>query len=331
MRIPAKGLSHSAKGLPIGSSPLAARIYDRWDEGGLDRLERPSGPSDRSPRRPGKGATLQDARERMKRTTDSSRFIKQLLTYPSARGLDIDHPGTTVRRLRIIREKMFLRRIYEEWYRFVTLALPQGSGAILELGSGAGFLGEVVPTAIKSDILHIPDISAVLDAHHLPFRTSSLRAIVMVNVLHHLGRPGCFFEEAARCIRAEGRIVMVEPWVTEWSRFVYGRLHHEPFDPLVREWDFPSTGPLSGANGALPWILFRRDSETFLKMFPQWRILTIRPTMPFRYVLSGGVSFRSFVPGWSFGILKWVEDRIGNWMDRVAMFAGVVLQRDSVF
>ncbi len=254
--------------------------------------------------------------------------LKSWLAHPLARGFDLDNPATTVQRRRIIKEKVFLRLIYEEWYRLVVESLPKGDAPILELGSGGGFLRELLPDLIETDILHVPLISAVLDGHELPFRSGSLRAVVMVNVLHHLARTCRFFEETARCVKAGGRIVMIEPWVTRWSTFVFGRLHHEPFDPQSDRWDFPSTGPLSGANGALPWILFHRDRDLFEQAFPQWRIETIRPGMPFRYLLSGGVSLRSFVPSQSYAMLTRLEQVLGRHTEDMAMFAHVVLVRE---
>jgi hypothetical protein len=56
---------------------------------------------------------------------------------------------------------------------------------------------------------------------------------------------------------------MIEPWVSTLSRPIYTRLHHEPFNPDAKDWSFPDTGPLSGANGALPWIIFQRDRHHF--------------------------------------------------------------------
>jgi hypothetical protein len=122
---------------------------------------------------------------------------------------------------------------------------------------------------------------------------------------------------------------MIEPWVTRWSRFVFGKLHHEPFDTEAREWDFPSTGPLSGANGALPWILFHRDRDRFERRFPQWRIKDIQLSMPFRYLLSGGISLRSLIPYRCFRSVKWLEERMDRWMDTWAMFARIVLVRSE--
>ena len=86
---------------------------------------------------------------------------------------------------------------------------------------------------------------------------------------------------------------MVEPWVSRWSKLIYTHLHHEPFRTESPEWSFPSAGPLSGANGALPWIVFERDRPEFCRSFPQWHLQRIVPIMPLRYLLSGGVSLRS--------------------------------------
>ncbi len=164
----------------------------------------------------------------------------------------------------------------------------------------------------------------------MPFKTRSLRAIVMIDVLHHLCRPRRFLKEAARCVKPLGRVVMIEPWVTNWSRLVYSRLHHEPFDPESREWEFPASGPLSGANGALPWILFQRDRLQFAAEFPNWRIKAIKPQMPISYLLSGGISLREFAPSKAFTRVRRLEERLEPWMDKLAMFAQITLEHLGV-
>jgi SAM-dependent methyltransferase len=253
--------------------------------------------------------------------------LKNWLALPETRGLDIDDPRTTELRRSIIRRKSFLRQIYQEWYSFIMAALPPGDEPVLELGSGGGFLRELVPDLITSDVFATPGVSLVLDAHALPFGDASLRAIVMTNVFHHLARPRLFFAEAARCVRSGGVIAMVEPWVTAWSRLVYTKLHHEPFDPGAAEWGFPESGPLSGANGALPWIVLARDRARFEQEFPMWQIRAVRVGMPFRYLLSGGVSLRSLMPEFTFAFWRLLEDCMRPWMNFWGMFAGVVLVR----
>ena len=214
--------------------------------------------------------------------------LKSLLAHPLTRGLDLDDPRTTELRLSIIQGKPFLRQLYCEWYEEICAAIPEGDAPVLELGSGGGFLRDFIPGLITSDVFRIPQLSLVLDGCALPFRPASLRGIAMTEVLHHIPDAERFFAEAARCVRPGGVVVMVEPWVTAWSRFVWGPLHHEPFLPEADSWMIPPSGPLSGANGALPWIIFERDREIFGERFPEWEVRPIRVNLPLRYLLSGG-------------------------------------------
>jgi SAM-dependent methyltransferase len=257
-------------------------------------------------------------------------MIRKLLAHPLTRGMDIDDPRTTQLRRRIIREKSFLRRIYEEWYAGIAAELPAEPGRVLELGSGPGFLREFIPGLITSEILFCPGVKVVLDGCRLPFAADSLTAIVMTDVLHHLPQPRRFFEEASRCVRPGGVMLMHEPWVSPWSRLVYRRLHYEPFRPDWPGWECPDAGPLSGANDALPWIVFERDRAQFEREFPEWRLQTIRPHMPFRYLVSGGVTMRSLMPGLAFPFFRWLEQRMNPWMETWAMFAAITLVRRDV-
>jgi SAM-dependent methyltransferase len=249
-----------------------------------------------------------------------------LLEHPLTKGLDLDDPRTTELRARILNEKAFLRSIYDEWYATIAAALPSVRGPVLELGAGAGFLRARVPGVIGSDVFVAPGVDVVLDGQQLPARDRSLRAVVMTNVLHHIPQPERFFTEAARTLAPGGRIIMLEPWVSAWSRVIYSRLHHEPFEPSSSSWSIPSTGPLSGANGALPWILFQRDRQQFERRFTELRVLDVRPTMPFRYLASGGVGSRLNPPGWLFPVFRTLEGILNPLRDRLAMFAYIVVE-----
>jgi SAM-dependent methyltransferase len=253
--------------------------------------------------------------------------LKSWLAEPLTRGLDLDDPRTTALRREILQRKEFLRRVYDEWYRRIAAAVPPGPGAILELGSGAGFLKSYLPDALTSDVFACPGVDRIVDAQALDFAPASLKAIVMIDVLHHLPQVRRFFAGAARCVRPTGAIVMVEPWPTTWSLFVYRHLHHEPFDVTAAQWEFPPSGPLSGANGALPWIIFARDRARFEREFPQWRVDVLEPLMPIRYLLSGGMSVRGLMPGWTFAAWRWAERALHPLMHWLAMFVLVVLTR----
>lgn len=249
------------------------------------------------------------------------------LAHPLTRGHDLDAPQTTLIRRQVIQQNRFLRQIYQEWYTHICQALPPGNGPVLELGSGAGFLSDYLQELITTEIFPCDGVRAIVDGHKLPFATNSLRAIVMTDVFHHLPDVSCFLEEANRCIRPGGKIIMIEPWVTTWSRVIYTHLHHEPFLPDRKQWNFSASGPLSSANGALPWIVFERDRNVFESRFAAWKIQNILPFMPFSYLLSGGVSMRPLMPGWAYRIARGLEHLLSPWNLRLAMFALIVLEK----
>jgi len=251
--------------------------------------------------------------------------LRNLLAHPLTRGLDLDDPATTHIRRDIIDQKLFLRKIYDEWYSTIAVNLPPAPGAVLELGSGAGFLNRFVPGLLTSEIFWCPGISIVLDGMHLPFRDSSLRGITMTNVLHHVPSARAFLKEAIRTLRPGGRIVALEPWVSPWSKIIYTTLHHEPFDPESPEWTFTGDGPLSAANGALPWMVFERDRAKFEAEFPELHVHSIQRLMPFRYLICGGISMRNLMPSFTFPLWRGIESVLP--MRTWAMFALIVIER----
>ena len=253
------------------------------------------------------------------------------LEHPLVRGRDLDDPETTTLRRRITREKGLLRRLYEEWYGLLLEAVPSGSGKILEIGSGGGFFKEHTRneprgSVLASDVLALTDVDVVCRAEEMPFRGGALRGIVMTNVFHHIRDCEAFLREAERLLRPGGVVVMVEPWNTAWSRFVYLRLHHEPFDERAESWLIEGTGPLSSANGALPWIVFERDLEVFFERFPGFCILSKRLLMPVSYLFSGGVSLRSLAPGFAYPLIRVLEKPLEPFF---SLFAFITIQKPS--
>jgi SAM-dependent methyltransferase len=250
-----------------------------------------------------------------------------ILKHPLTRNLDIDDPQTTYIRKQLIRNKPFLKKIYEDWYKWIAASVPSGEGRVLELGSGAGFLGEFVPDLVASEVFFCPFVNIILDGCSLPFAEGSLKAIVMVDVFHHIPDIEAFLKEAARCLRKGGKVLMVEPWVTTWSTFVYKNLHHEPFNARAQGWSFLKSGPLSSSNSALPWIVFERDRIRFKAIFRQFAINNIIIEKPCVYILSGGVSLRGLMPGFLYESWKRLENLLVRWIDRLGMFARIELSR----
>src|SRR5439155_25987912 len=113
-------------------------------------------------------------------------ILKSLIAHPLTREADLDDPRTTALRRRIIASKPFLRRIYRDWYATLVADLPDGQGRVLELGSGAGFFGEIGSEAFCSEIFLCSGIDVVLDGQRMALADEALRAIVMTDVFHHL-------------------------------------------------------------------------------------------------------------------------------------------------
>jgi hypothetical protein len=83
---------------------------------------------------------------------------------------------------------------------------------------------------------------------------------------------------------------------------------------------------VSGANAALPWIVFDRDRARLESEWPDLRLLEVVPFMAWRYLASGGVSMRSLQPGWSYRGWRRLERMLGV-ERRMAVFALIVVER----
>ena len=130
--------------------------------------------------------------------------LRRLLAEPAVAGLDLDAPGRAGAHRKLIETKPFLRRVYAEWGEWLATSIPEGPGAVIELGAGAGGL-LADRGCFSSDLVYSDSLDLVLDGQRLPFAAAGLRGIAMTNVFHHLPEPRRFLAEAARCVRPGGR------------------------------------------------------------------------------------------------------------------------------
>lgn len=250
------------------------------------------------------------------------------LELPETKNIrDLDDPSTTLLHGQIIRKKKFLSNIYLDFYGiFKSSVCDVKSKTCVELGSGGGFIKEVIPNVLTSDILKLPDIDRCFSVLDMPFEDSSVDAFFMIDVLHHVPDAAVFLSEMNRCLKPGGKIIMIEPANTLWGRFIYQNFHHEPFEPNAG-WTLPGEGPLSSANGALPWIIFQRDRNKFEADFPSIKIRSLRPHTPFRYLLSGGVSKCQLIPGFMYGVVRAIENFLSPLNGWIGMFQTIELEK----
>jgi len=211
-------------------------------------------------------------------------------------------------RKQIWKSKKILKRLYHNWYRIIGSALRPGS--ILEIGGGSGNLKEFFPHAISSDILFTPWIDAVVDAHQLPFNEMTFDNIVLLDVLHHLNDPAQFFCEAQKVLKQKGRIILMEPYISWASFFIYRFLHHEGLvwniNPFKKGWLDKDKNHFQG-NQAIPTLIFERYKYRFAKDFPGLKFINKKRTDFIIYPLSGGFHNPSLCPLFLYSTLEYLE------------------------
>jgi SAM-dependent methyltransferase len=229
----------------------------------------------------------------------------------------------------VILGKPSLKRLYDKFYEQYAACLARcpDSGIVVEIGSGAGLAKEMIPELVATDILPYATVDLCVDAMRLPFANGSLKAILLLNTLHHIPDIKLFFSEAQRCLVPNGRILIIDQYPGWLSYWIYKYLHHEPFVPDAEEWSFATTGPLSGANGALCWMVFFRDKSLFARMFKELRIYAVTPHTPFCYWLTGGLKSWSLLPESMFNLASSVDDSLSRILPQLSSFVSVELVR----
>lgn len=237
----------------------------------------------------------------------------------------LDNKKTLFFHKNLIRSKGFLNKLYTDFYlEFKNTSVP--SGKVVELGSGAGFIKEIIFKTITTDVISDPDIDIVLKGDQLPFAKNSVSAFFLLDVLHHIKNPEKFLREMQRCLKKNGKIIMIEPYNSLWGRFIYQNFHHENFDPSAG-WEIKGKGRLSNANGAIPWIIFVRDRQIFIKKFPNLKVTKIRPHTPLRYLLSGGLSKPQFAPSFLYNPIFNLEKLLSPISNVFSMFVTIELKK----
>jgi SAM-dependent methyltransferase len=259
---------------------------------------------------------------------EAAEWLKNRLELPDVRGIERDSPALIGIHRRVIERKPFLRALYREHYRELARYL-EGTprGTIVEIGSGGGFVQEVIPQALTTDLHPQPHLNRVMSADRLDFPDHSVAAILMLNVFHHLADPRALLREASRVLRPGGRIVMIEPAHTWLWKRLYRLFSAEPYDEHAKDWGFAPSGRFTGANVPQAWLVFERDRTRFEREFPDLPIRVIRYHTAFLYVLSGGIWFRGLAPPWSFPLFRTLERLMAPAMRLLASQTTVVLQK----
>jgi SAM-dependent methyltransferase len=249
---------------------------------------------------------------------------------PGASVIDWDAPEAVDYTRARLESNPFLRRLYEELYRDFgrhAAELRGLPGELVELGSGGGFLKDLLPEVITSDIVAHPKLDRILRADRLDLADRSVKGFFLLNVLHHVGRPEDFFREAARCLVPGGRVVMIEPHRSRVGRLFHRHCHRERWDEAPPRWQQAGGGRAVEANNALPWIIFWRDRALFEARFPELRVRSRTPRTLLGFLLSGGFTWRRLAPAAAFPLVSWADRQLARAPGVFPMFQTIVLER----
>jgi SAM-dependent methyltransferase len=258
-------------------------------------------------------------------------YLKRCLGEKDLSGKSPGSPDFFRAQLALIKRKPLLKRSYLQFYEAFRRDLDtvRAPGTkVLELGSGGGFLKEIIPQVITSDIYEgVAELK--IDARSIPFAGGEIRGLFLASVLHHVPDVEAFFSEAYRVLCLDGICAIVEPCNTPFARFFYRYFHHEPFLPDARTWQFDQSDAMVDSNQALSWIVFQRDQERFRKLFPGLAVerKTFIPTLG--YLLSGGVNYRPIWPSALSNMVAGMERRLSPFERWLSLVWYVLLRKVS--
>lgn len=235
--------------------------------------------------------------------------LRNFLQDPRLNGVDVDSDDLLSIHRKILTEKKMMHDVFAEFYETcvdLDNKFFEGVGKKVEIGAGVSFFKEEFPEIISTDIKMAPNLDMIVDAMNMDFENKSVRAIYGINCFHHFPDPEKFFNELERVLVDGGGCVLIEPYYGHVARRFYKKLFDtETFDMGQAEWKNLDNHVMTGANQALSYIVFVRDLAKFASLNPGLEIVYQEPLSNYlRYLFSGGLNFRSLVPGWMSPIIK---------------------------
>lgn len=212
------------------------------------------------------------------------------------------------------------------------------SDKVLEVGCGIGVTKLFVKKGfiILSDVVDNYWVDQKEDALNLSYENESLNAIIINNTLHHLAYPMKFFEEANRVLKKQGKILIQDVNCGFFMQRLLRLMNIEDFNFKVDVFDqnaictYPEN-PWDG-NNAIPNLLFG-NIQNFENNIPYFKVIERKYSEFFIYMVSGGISGKTFTVQLPYSILKKLDsvDKIlATQMPKIfALQMRVVLQKEK--
>jgi len=232
----------------------------------------------------------------------------------------------------VLDRKRMIRSVFDDIHRTL-LDLDKrylsGEGLAIELGAGVYPVKETSPSVLSTDVVPAPHLDRTLDAGAMDLPDTSVRAFYLQNVFHHFPNPDQFFRELERTLVIGGGAVLIEPASGPFAAWIYPKLFaSEGYDKNARDWETPVGGPMSGANQALSHLVFDRDLARFEAAHPALEVVhrDVLANWP-RYLISGGLNFRSLLPAFMTGPVKAMEHLLKPLRAKLGLHRVIVLRK----
>lgn len=259
--------------------------------------------------------------------------LRDFLSDPSLRTLDVDGPERLELHEKVLARKRMLREVFIEFHHsFHRLSRRyfKGTGLEIELGAGIAPMRDSYPDVLATDIVSSERLDRPINAEAMDLDDSSVKAFYGQNCFHHFPHPDRFFTELQRTLKPGGGAILIEPYYGSLAEFLYKRLFKsEGFDMHFESWETPSTGPMNGANQALSYIVFVRDKKVFENKYPDLQIVHQEVCGNYlRYLISGGLNFRQLLPSALIPLIRLVEKLLYPMRRFLALHHIVVIRRN---
>jgi SAM-dependent methyltransferase len=260
-------------------------------------------------------------------------MLRGLLTPPEVERLEVDDAARLDVHAAVLRGKPMLEAVFRECHDAFMQRdaryFGDTPGERIELGAGVAPVRDTYPDVLATDVVPGKGLDRVLDAQALDLPDAGVRALFGQNCFHHFPDPARFLAEAERVVRPGGGVILIEPYHGPVASVLYKRLFaSEDFDKRMPGWTTAATGPMTGANQALSYIVFRRDRAEFERRFPGLELVSEEPLGNYiRYLASGGLNFRQIAPTRAAGLLARVERLLAPANRWLALHQIVVLRR----
>lgn len=258
--------------------------------------------------------------------------IRRLLMDPKVATVNVDSVDRIIQHRELLLRKRMIREVFFELYALLAEMeiehFGREHGKRIEIGSGSSLLNAVMPDVERTDVVAYEGLDRVVDAMDMPYGDESLKAIFGIHCFHHLPDPYKFLSEVRRVCRPGGGAVLIDPYYGPAASFIFKRLfNNEHFDksaPAVVELH----GPMSDANQALSYVVFKRERVRFDLLFPELELVEMQPIRNYvRYLVSGGVNFRQLLPDASIPLLRAIETALSPMRGLLALHHVIVLRK----